>query len=142
MIGCIWGYKILVYSWVYLLYSESFLNWNYVEKWLLILIYWKRCLPLFMSRICCYNNNIEKRYKKVFWTEFSSSHGCIKWCFVNENYENRLTVSTPLPETLEVNEVYTHHARCGKGRDHDRRCGRVQSRDNDQEQNSFFGVNY
>jgi len=38
-----------------------------------------------------------------------------------KNHENRLNVSEPLPN---VNEAYTHHARCEKGRGLDRGGGR------------------
>ena len=48
-----------------------------------------------------------------------------------KNHENRPTRSTPLPE---VNEVYVHHARRGRGRDRDRNY--------DQERNPFPGVNH
>ncbi|XP_055814246.1 uncharacterized protein LOC129883651 [Solanum dulcamara] len=58
-----------------------------------------------------------------------------------KNHENRHIGSTPLPE---VNEVYSHHARRGRGRDPSCGCGRGRDRgcNYDQERNSFPGVNH
>ncbi|KAM3394681.1 hypothetical protein P3S68_003684 [Capsicum galapagoense] len=55
-----------------------------------------------------------------------------------KNYENRPTGSAPFPE---VNDVYAHHARRGKGRDPGRGRGRGRGH-NDQEKNSIPGVNH
>ncbi|XP_059301887.1 uncharacterized protein LOC132053800 [Lycium ferocissimum] len=59
--------------------------------------------------------------------------------FLMKNHENRPTGAAPLPE---VNEVYAHYSRRGKGRgpSHDR--GRDHCRDNGQGRNSSFGVNH
>ncbi|XP_069150848.1 uncharacterized protein [Solanum lycopersicum] len=54
-----------------------------------------------------------------------------------KNHENRPTGSEPLSE---VNEVYAHHARRGKGRGPN--CGRERGRDYGQERNSFPVVNH
>ncbi|XP_059311187.1 uncharacterized protein LOC132062667 [Lycium ferocissimum] len=64
-----------------------------------------------------------------------------------KNHENRPTGAAPLPE---VNEVYAHHSKRGKGRGpgrgHDNSRGRDNSRsrgrDNGQRRNYFHGVNH
>ncbi|XP_059288650.1 uncharacterized protein LOC132042028 [Lycium ferocissimum] len=60
-----------------------------------------------------------------------------------KNHENRPTGTAPLPE---VNEVYAHYSRRGKGRGPSRGhgCGRDsgRSRDNGQGRNYFPGVNH
>ncbi|XP_059311216.1 uncharacterized protein LOC132062709 [Lycium ferocissimum] len=104
----------------------------------MILISRKRRSPLFMPRMC----SVKEEYREKGFTKHCDLIAHLLVAEQNndllmKNHENRPTGAAPFPE---VNEVYAHYSRRGKGRGRD--SGRGRSRDNGQGRNNFPGVNH
>ncbi|XP_070055135.1 uncharacterized protein [Nicotiana tomentosiformis] len=84
------------------------------------------------------NMVLQQQYREKGFKKYSELISLLLMAERNDllmrNHENRPTGSTPLPE---VNEVYSHYAKCGKGRGpiRGRGCGRGQGR-------NFLGINH
>nr|XP_009801036.1 PREDICTED: uncharacterized protein LOC104246839 [Nicotiana sylvestris]XP_016515639.1 PREDICTED: uncharacterized protein LOC107832329 [Nicotiana tabacum] len=83
----------------------------------------------------------QQQYRKKYFKKYSQLISLILVAeryndLLIRNYDNRPTGSTPLPE---VDEVYSHHTKHGKGHGHVRSRGRGRGRSQGR---NFSGVNH
>ncbi|XP_060170302.1 uncharacterized protein LOC132601213 [Lycium barbarum] len=124
----------------YLAIKNPLVLWKNLKERLVILISWKRRSPLFHAL----NVLLQQQYREKGFTKYCDLIAHLLVAEQNndllmKNHENRPTGVAPLPE---VNEVYAHYSRRGKGRGPGRDNSRGRGGYNGQRRNYFPGVNH